>query len=111
MFLEYEITQHPVGQGFFHSGCVNLRRNGYELFRQIAYVYDCGTISKRDSINSEVVNFVSKLGHAQKSEKPIIELLYISHFHLDHINRVKTLLTTAKVKKAFALVARAPQQR
>ncbi len=100
--------QHPVGQGFMHSGLVlpllhhsipsspdslhhdvqnleDLIRFG-QSGRGFSYIYDCGTHNKSIFLQNAI-------GHeSPPTPKPTIDLLIISHFHHDHINGLHYLL-------------------
>jgi|GEM_PF-2822984 len=71
---------YPVGQGAFYSE---------RLFEGCRIIYDCGGNSPqyKHAINK----------NTYKNEN--IEMLFISHFHADHINGVPHLLKRVKVKK------------
>lgn len=66
-------TIHPVGQGAFYSEIFSVRKN--KLF---TVVYDCGR-DKRVSADAKI----------EKLNK--VDLLFISHFHDDHINGIKKI--------------------
>lgn len=79
---------HPIGQGAFYTEKF-LFDNG-----EFTIVYDCGS-STLDK---------SKLDKKIKSIFPqnsIIDILFISHFHFDHINGIETLKKYCKIKKVF----------
>lgn len=88
-------TFHPVGQGAFYT----------EVFfeadiRQFVMVYDCGTETAVDamavSLDDQIQNFKKSLGN-----NPKIDLLFISHFHDDHISGITELLDGVKVVKTI----------
>ena len=70
-------TIHPVGQGAFYSEIFSERKN--KLF---TVVYDCGSNNK-----GCLKTNIEKLGTA--------DLVFISHFHSDHINGIKELQQNA----------------
>ncbi len=74
-----------VGQGLFYTG---------SLFGgEFNFVYDCGGSSK--IIKSTVCEYVNKVCYNKK-----IDVLFISHFHTDHINGIKYLKDKGcKIKK------------
>lgn len=80
--IDIDFKFRPVGQGAFYSG-VFKHRNG----KQFSFVYDCGTHSSRQYIDQEIEQFVFETEHKQ------IDILVISHFHDDHINKIANLLT------------------
>ena len=66
-------TIHPVGQGAFYSETFSVRRE--KLFTA---VYDCGRNKN-----------VSAAANIEKLHK--VDLIFISHFHDDHINGIKEI--------------------
>ena len=74
-----------VGQGLFYTG---------SLFDgKFNFVYDCGGSSK--IIKSRVCEYVNKVCYNKE-----IDVLFISHFHKDHINGIKYLKDKGcKIKK------------
>lgn len=74
-------NQHPVGQGFFHSG--ELSGDGFRFH----YVYDCGAMTPYAAAKKrEIKAYRRDLG------KLNINTLFISHAHADHLNGVSELL-------------------
>lgn len=71
-------TFHSVGQGAFYT----------EKFDNFTMVYDCG--SKKEYIDKEIKTSF------EKDED--VNLLFISHFHEDHINGLDTLLKWCNVE-------------
>ena len=92
--MEIIRTFHPVGQGAFYSErfCEDGGRTVFTV------VYDCGTETSATimdvSLDKQIEQFCSSLGPA-----PQIDILFISHFHADHINGLERLLKKAKVEK------------
>lgn len=83
--LHHYRVQHPVGQGSFHSGAVEL---GGACFR---YIYDCGA-AKRDK--RFVIQEASTFGQHTRS----VDVLFLSHLDEDHISGVEHLLETTSVR-------------
>ncbi|MBD8104756.1 MBL fold metallo-hydrolase [Plantibacter sp. CFBP 8775] len=77
-------TQWAVGQGFFHSGEVRGAR------KTVRYVYDCGSLDPA-SLDREIAVFLRR----HKTVK--IDLLYVSHYHYDHVSGLEKLLTSCDV--------------
>lgn len=78
-------TIHPVGQGAFYSETFSNEDN-HALFTA---VYDCG--GKYDAVIREIKNW----------RVSAVDILFISHFHCDHINGIKDLIKNKAVKKVF----------
>lgn len=78
---------HPIGQGAFYS----------ERFEKINIVYDCGC--GRDDF-CEIGDKVVKQSFKSTDE---IDILFISHFHSDHINGIETLKEHCKLIKNVVL--------
>lgn len=87
---------HPVGQGLFYSGRVDIHlQNRHEVFR---FVYDCGSLTK--DAGEEEVDRYRRDDFTQETDR--IDLLVISHFDADHVNHIKRLL--AEKRKVDNLV-------
>lgn len=88
-------TFHPIGQGAFYTEVFKS-----ETDRPFVTVYDCGSetaeTSMDVSLNDQIDHFKSSLG-----SNPQIDLLFISHFHADHINGINRLLSGIRVKKTI----------
>lgn len=84
-------TIHPIGQGAFYTECFEDGVNTYNV------VYDCGSETsfsgKGKLIDCEITQ-TFKQGE-------VINALFISHFHNDHINGINKLLRYCKVKYVF----------
>jgi hypothetical protein len=81
--LENRRRQHCVGQGFFHTGALYADN---EL--QVTYAYDCGAMHTYSQTRSREIQ-----GHLQSvGRNSILDLLFISHVHADHINGLPQLL-------------------
>lgn len=76
-------TIHPVGQGAFYSEIFSVRKK--KLFTA---VYDCGSNNK-----GRLKTNIEKLG--------TIDLIFVSHFHEDHINGIKEI---KKIKNSNPLI-------
>lgn len=79
--------QHPVGHGFFHDCALRSTQHG-EAFR---YVYDCGG---GRNIKPAVDAYADSLGGSE------IDLLFVSHFHADHVSGLPRLLSRTRVRRA-----------
>lgn len=96
-FMKHLIQQfkaHPIGQGLFYSGRVNI--TGLDpADSSFNFVFDCGSINTTNA-NEEVELYRSR--HLQENNA-ILDLLVISHFDVDHVSHIKKLLDKRKVKK------------
>ena len=80
---------HPVGQGAFYTEQFFNDEN-----EKIAtVVYDCGAEKNLSGIKHEV--------HGMFDKNEEIDLLFISHFHSDHINGIVELKKRTKVKNVI----------
>lgn len=77
-------TFHSIGQGAFYT----------EEFDNFRFVYDCGT-------DTDGKKRIEKYIRNHFRENDIINALFISHFHRDHINGLEYLLSKFKVEKVF----------
>lgn len=86
MELQVIRTIHPIGQGAFYAE--TLHRPGKNDDKHI--VYDCGVLPLSNRLNEEIDNFLPA--------KSVIDVLFISHFHADHVNGIKKLAERYKIK-------------
>lgn len=74
---------HPIGQGAFYSE----RHEGFNV------VYDCGNWK-----NTKLADRVVKQAFLKNE---VIDILFISHFDYDHVNKITTLKNHTKIKKVI----------
>lgn len=86
MELQVIRTIHTIGQGAFYTE--TLHRPGLNDDKHI--VYDCGSMSSTRNLEAEIKNFLPK--------GSTIDVLFISHFHTDHVNGIKQLAKSYKIK-------------
>lgn len=84
--IRLERRFHPIGQGAFYT----------EVFRgtdgsRFVMVCDCGTETGAKDMEKDLDAQISEL-ILSLGAKPFIDLLFISHFHDDHINGLDKLL-------------------
>jgi hypothetical protein len=92
-FLQ-EFIVHPVGQGLFYTGRINLEINtGFRL--EFYMVFDCGSID-RDFIGLEVKSYLENLDRRRVFK---LDLLVISHFDKDHVSHIKHLVSGRKIMR------------
>jgi beta-lactamase superfamily II metal-dependent hydrolase len=78
-------TFHAVGQGAFYT-----EQFDGGLF---TVVYDCGSVTGNHILRERI--------DTAFCENTVIDALFISHFHADHINGIEHLLKRCVVKKIF----------
>ncbi|WFB69108.1 hypothetical protein [Chryseobacterium sp. WX] len=89
-YLQQEFTIHPVGQGLFYSGKIS-----YQNKVKFRMVFDCGSLTA-DACKEEIEIYRDSDFLGEK----IIDLLVISHFDADHVNKIGILLRgDIKIKK------------
>jgi beta-lactamase superfamily II metal-dependent hydrolase len=84
--MELIRTFHPVGQGAFYTERHNFNGTDFTI------VYDCGSTTLKGR----------KLERKIESTFPKdqqIDILFISHFHADHINGIEALAKHCKIKR------------
>jgi len=74
---------HPIGQGAFYS----------ERHKNFNIVYDCG--------NWKNTKLADKVVKQAFRENEIIDILFISHFDYDHVNKIKTLKKHTRIRKVI----------
>ncbi len=79
-------TFHPVGQGAFYTETFILGSDQYHTV-----VYDCGVSGDTASINTCLESLGKTYGNN-------IDIVFISHFHADHISHIPILLEKFNVK-------------
>ena len=83
--MSFTRTFHSVGQGAFYTEYHRLNDDEFNI------VYDCGSISlKQKERNQKIISVFQ--------ENQTIDILFISHFHKDHINGIKFLKKYCKIK-------------
>lgn len=85
-YVEFVRTLYPVGQGAFYTEVIKKENGSY-----FTVVYDCGTETDHSIIETQINEF--------KKVITKIDLLFISHFHKDHISGLDKLLDGVKVEK------------
>lgn len=78
-------TFHPIGQGAFYTEKHDYGSEKYNI------VYDCGSTSLDETVLKSRIKSCFK-----KNE--VIDILFISHFHDDHINGIEFLRNHCKIK-------------
>jgi len=88
-------TQYPVGQGCFHAGTLKWGKDPQQRFD---YVYDCGA-NKSEPLERAIDAMVERLRVEDGS--PVLDDLYISHLHEDHVNGLDQLLRRVQPHTVF----------
>jgi hypothetical protein len=86
--MESKLTRtfHAVGHGAFYT-----ERHFFNN-TEFTVVYDCGSMSIKAVDREKKIELAFPKGHS-------IDILFISHFHADHINGIKFLVKNYKIKK------------
>lgn len=79
-------TFHPIGQGAFYS-----ERHSFNN-KEFTVVYDCGSTTLKSRKLENKIKSTFPIGHT-------IDILFISHFHADHINGIETLMKHCNIKR------------
>ena len=75
MKIKMQRTFYPVGQGGFYSESFKAENNNFNV------VYDCGSLSR--GVDKVISNSFDK--------NEDIDILFISHFDSDHVNKINIL--------------------
>jgi glyoxylase-like metal-dependent hydrolase (beta-lactamase superfamily II) len=76
-----------AGQGLFYNGIL-VDNSG----KSFSFVYDCGTSSLPSVLNKSIDEFKNLVGKR-------IDILFVSHFHQDHVSHIPTLIKAIKLGK------------
>lgn len=98
-------TFFKAGQGAFYAGRIHNNRTG----KSYTIVYDCGTSrcvsGNRKSLSNEIEYFTNDWQslpfEKNKTDKPIIDILFISHTDEDHVSGIKQLLKTCRIDNHY----------
>lgn len=97
--IDIDFKFRPVGQGAFYSGVFK-----HSNEKQFSFVYDCGSHSSRQYIDQEISNFITETNEQK------IDILFISHFHSDHTNKITELLKQTGGAKCAILPYLTPEE-
>ena len=84
-------TFHPVGQGAFYTERF-YDKCGINVFNM---VYDCGSSTESSYLQNEI-NAAFKINDSDNVD---IDLLFVSHFHNDHVNGIEELARQYHIKR------------
>lgn len=80
-------TFHPIGQGAFYS-----EKHEYDS-KTFTIVYDCGCLPDNKIKDEMIKNAFAK--------NAIIDILFISHFDLDHVSKISILKSCTTIKRVI----------
>ncbi len=87
-----ERTFHPIGQGAFYT----------EEFRCVNFIYDCGTDTGGvNSIKKHIDDYFKKNTDCCLCSKNKLNVVFISHFHRDHVNGLEYMLSNYDIDYIF----------
>ncbi len=89
--VKTEFIYHNVGQGLFYSGEI---RFPYSYESKFRFIYDCGSENIR-LINASIHKFKRNI------EDNKINLLILSHLHLDHVSGLEELFNNFIIKEVI----------
>lgn len=92
--MKLERVFYPIGHGAFYVERFYMDGNSCPAF---TVVFDCGCYNK-----SPLNTYISRINEiVQKafSENKTVDILFISHFHTDHIDGISELLQCCEVKR------------
>lgn len=87
MTLKNRRQQRAVGQGLFHTAELDA-----EDGRKLRYIYDCGAMQKYAQQRDERIDEHRK----SVGSNEVLDVLFISHIHFDHISGPERLLDKEK---------------
>jgi len=98
-------TQYPVGQGCFHAGTLEWGKDPQQRFDYVYDCggpnnYDCGGPNKSEPLKHSINAMVKRL-RVGEDDRPVLDDLYISHLHEDHVNGLDQLLRKVQPYTVF----------
>lgn len=81
--VKNEFTFWPIGQGLFYTG----------IIKNFIFVYDIGVSASYRSqyLDNSILEFEKSVKKAKKNDSKIIDVLFLSHYDIDHISGIKKL--------------------
>lgn len=86
--MQQQFTIHPIGQGLFYSGFLELHSARFDM------VFDCGSKNPSD-LSREILRYRAE----REIDQYGLDLLVISHFDNDHVSGIDELLQGVKVRR------------
>lgn len=112
MSLIVERVQYGVGQGAFHTQSITIDEHCIwrcdlhypESGVRFDFVYDCGTKGSKvgKAIANSIKHYKPKGTIDGQTTTKIVDAVFISHFHDDHINGIDQLCKAKQVVRIFA---------
>lgn len=111
MSLVVERVQYGVGQGAFHTQSITIDRNCFlrgdldfpQTGLRFDFVFDCGVKStKGNDVHDSIKHYRPKRTLSDPKANEVVDALFISHFHDDHINGIEQLCKAKTVQRIFA---------
>lgn len=102
MYLVHSRVQHGVGQGSFHSACVEWHGRRGALWRY-DYVYDCGALVGSKPTQA-LKRSIKRLDLTTRDDCPgslVIDALVLSHLDCDHLNGADYLARKFHLRRVF----------
>ncbi|HHQ6557079.1 TPA: hypothetical protein ACSTJ0_001649 [Serratia fonticola] len=90
MELSIRYSFYPVGQGIFSSGTIG---SPYWNGNFFSWVYDCGAVKENiKTLQLEISRLRNNLFLRGQNYRPSLNVVFISHFDMDHISGLVELL-------------------
>lgn len=96
VYINHRTQQWPVGHGFLHTASLKPDEGAEGGVRTYRYVYDCGSVA-RTLVEERIDQYFAN--EELERREPELDMLVLSHFHIDHINGLPHLLSRFKVSK------------
>lgn len=95
--------QYGIGQGGFHTQSIHWHPHAESKERSFDFVFDCGAKkANQHRLNWAIKNYRPKQTLAKPHTPRVVDALFISHFHDDHLSGIKELCAANKVERIFA---------
>ena len=107
MKINVSRTQYGVGQGGFHAQSITVAGTlaGKKRTDRFDFVYDCGTDESHfgigDTLDWAVKHYRPKQTIHKRRSRQVIDAVFVSHFHNDHINGLTKLCNAKRVERLF----------
>lgn len=96
--------QYGIGQGCFHTQRITAE-GGPHPDDMFDFVYDCGSdqaiSGPSDTLAWAIKHYRPKRSIDNESALQVVDALFISHFHADHINGLYKLTTSKEIRRIY----------